>query len=214
VFKRVWKKAGLRIVPCFLIAILGGFVASAHYKSRHTPLKDVPLAAIGIVAYLVFAFSFLQILTNAIHDSSKHRIGVRRASTIRFFIRIIGYIVILLGLLEILHISLSRILVGSALVGVILSVAAQQSLANFFASIVIIIDRPYSVGDHIVIVSGGLGGRYEGTVIDINFSHTLIKVEDGSIVRLPNAPILSASAVIDPAKQEEIAKNPKLRVDK
>jgi small-conductance mechanosensitive channel len=156
---------------------------------------------VGIAVYFGASSSLLHLLTSQFYRSSVQRLGVRRAATLRFSIRVCGYIVILLGLLAILHIPVSKILVGSALIGVILSVAAQQSLANFFASVVIIIDHPFSVGQGITLVSGGLGGMYKGTVTDINFSHTTLEMEDGSHVKLPNAPLLSATAIIEPPKQ-------------
>jgi small-conductance mechanosensitive channel len=139
--------------------------------------------------------TFIHILTTTIYKRSSYRIGVGRASTIRFILRIAGYAIILLGFLSLIHIPIAKLLFGGAVIGVILGVAAQQSLANFFASIVIIIDRPFIVGQDVAIVSGALGGTYTGTVADITFSHTRLRLEDGSSVNLPNATLLSGAAI-------------------
>lgn len=180
--------------------VAGAVVASTHFNIHHMTAKSFVLSAAGIFVYISAASSFLHLFTAQLYRTSVRHVDVRRASTIRFVLRVCGYVIVLLGLLTILHISIAKILVGSALIGVVLSVAAQQSLANFFASVVIIIDRPFSVGQDITIVSGGLGGTYKGLILDINFSHTMMRIADGSIVRLPNAPLLSASAIIDPPK--------------
>jgi len=88
-----------------------------------------------------------------------------------------------------------------------LSVAAQQSLANFFASIIIVIDRPFVVGQYITINSGALGGEYTGKVLDISFSRTRIRLEDESTVSLPNATLLSGAAVIVKPAEKALVKN-------
>ena len=124
--------------------------------------RAVVISIIGVVLYLSSASSFLHILTAALYKSVIRRIGVRRAATVRFTIRVGGYLIILVGLLAILHIPISKILVGKCADRRHMSVAAQQSLANFFASIVIIVDQPFTVGQDITIVSGGLGGEYSG----------------------------------------------------
>lgn len=199
--RRIWRMAGLKLLPLLLVMCTGAYVAGTHFNAHHMTAKAVILSTVGVLAYISAAFSFLHVLTSAFYKSIVHRVGVRRAATVRFFLRVAGYLIIMLGLLTILHIPIAKILVGSALIGIILSVAAQQSLANFFASVVIILDRPFVVGQEITIVSGGLGGEYDGIVIDINFSHTMLKLADGSIVRLPNAPLLSGSAVIERPKK-------------
>jgi small-conductance mechanosensitive channel len=95
---------------------------------------------------------------------------------------------------------------GGAIIGIILSVAAQQALANFFASIIIVIDRPFAVGQYITINSGGLGGEYTGKVLDISFSRTRLKLDDESTVSLPNATLLSGAAVIVKPASKKITK--------
>ena len=97
--------------------------------------------------------------------------------------------------LNFLNVQVGKLLLGGAVLGVILGVAAQQALANFFASIVLIISHPFSVGDNIVITAGALGGEYRGIIKDIGLTHTKLREEDGHIVFLPNATILSSASV-------------------
>jgi len=189
------------MIPYALLSIIGGILAFRHPLVHPKTAKDLIYALIGTSVYAFFAFEFLHTLTRALYKLSVHRIGIGKASTARFYLRIAGYAVGFLVLLAVVHIPVARILVYSAVVGIILSVAAQQALANFFASVVIIIDRPFSVGQRIVFVSGALGGRYEGIITDISFSHTKMQLDDGSLVNFPNAPLLSGTAVIDLPKE-------------
>lgn len=208
--KQLWKAATTKFVPVLAICIAGAAVAtsiSSHHP--HAALHYVLLRFAGIIVYAMFGISSLHILTTALYKRSTRRIGIGRASTVRFILRIIGYVVILLGLLSLLHIPVAKLLFGGAIIGVVLGVAAQQSLANFFASVIIIINRPFAVGQEVTLVSGTLGGSYTGTVTDIGFSHTRLRLEDGTNVNLPNAALLAGAAIkklpkgtiSEPAKQ-------------
>ena len=65
-----------------------------------------------------------------------------------------------------------------------------------FASIVLIISHPYSIGDSLTFKSGALGGEFTGTIKDIGLTHTRIKLEDsGDVVLLPNAQILGGTSI-------------------
>jgi small-conductance mechanosensitive channel len=135
-------------------------------------------------------------LGNAIHKSIVlNRLGVGRAASLRFIVLLFGYLVILLTSLDHIGIPVERILLGSAVLGIILGVAAQQALANFFASIVLIVSHPFAVGEDITLTSGALGGTYVGHVADIGLTHTHLKQENGTLVALPNSTLLVNAAV-------------------
>ena len=62
-------------------------------------------------------------------------------------------------MLSMLSIPIGRLLLGGAIAGVVLGVAAQQSLGNVFAGLVLLMARPFAVGNRIRIRSGALGGE-------------------------------------------------------
>ena len=64
---------------------------------------------------------------------------------------------------------IGSIVAGAGLVGLTISLAAQESASNLFSGIVILLDKPFSVGDWITV------GSVEGEVIDINFRSTRIR---------------------------------------
>ena len=194
--KKTWRTASVRLLPLAIMVAIGASLAFAYSEPRPHTLKATSIVILGLILYLITAISFVQVFTNAVYSLISRRIGVGKASMIRFILQLISYGIVGLGLLTILHVSIVNLLLGGAIIGIILSVAAQQSLANFFASIIIVIDRPFAVGQYITINSGALGGEYTGKVIDISFSRTKLKLEDESTVSLPNATLLSGAAVI------------------
>ena len=64
---------------------------------------------------------------------------------------------------------IGSIVAGAGLVGLTISLAAQESASNLFSGLVILLDKPFSVGDWITV------GEVEGEVIDINFRSTRIR---------------------------------------
>lgn len=78
------------------------------------------------------------------------------------------------------------------LVGAILSIAGQQSLSNIFAGLVLLLSRPFQVGDKIWLRSGALGGQLKGTVTEIGITYLRLDT-GGDVLSLPNSQVLAAA---------------------
>jgi MscS family membrane protein len=103
---------------------------------------------------------------------------------IPFFSNIIKVVVIALALSIILQewdYDINGFIAGLGLGGLAFALAAQNTLANIFGGIVIITDKPFSIGDWINTPS------VEGTVEDINFRSTKVRTFAQAIVTVPNS---------------------------
>jgi len=76
-------------------------------------------------------------------------------------------------------------LAGLGIAGLAISLAAQDSLKSLFGAVVILLDRPFKVGERI------LYGGYDGVIEDIGFRSTKIRTADGHLVTIPNANLAS-----------------------
>ena len=85
-----------------------------------------------------------------------------------------------------LGVSLSHLLIGVGLAGIILGIAGQQSLSNIFAAIVMLFARPFVVGDDIRIRSGALGGVFDVKVLGIGLTYVTVRTVDG-VSKIPNS---------------------------
>jgi MscS family membrane protein len=94
-----------------------------------------------------------------------------------------GAVVYLIGSNELL----TKMLAGLGLVGLAASLAAQDTLKNFFATLLLIGEHPFRIGDHIVV--DGL----EGTVESVGFRSTRLRTFEDSVLTIPNSTIASAS---------------------
>ena len=79
------------------------------------------------------------------------------------------------------------IVASAGLVGLTISLAAQDSAKNLFSGLVILLDRPFSIGDWITI------GDVSGEVVDINFRSTKVRALDNSVYILTNSTVSSAT---------------------
>ena len=115
-----------------------------------------------------------------------------RGAPVGFIVSAIGYIIVLFSAVRLLGGDLGGLLLGGALTGVVVGIAAQQTLGNFFAGIVLLLVRPFSVGDQIVMKSSPLGGEYEGLVVEMSMFYVHLQTERGPVA-LPNAGVLAAA---------------------
>ena len=89
---------------------------------------------------------------------------------------------------------------GSAFTAVILGLAAQQTLGNLFAGMVLLSARPFRVGERVRLQAGAVGGTVEGIVSSLGLLYTTLARGDDRI-QVPNSIVLAAAVV--PIKEPE-----------
>lgn len=75
---------------------------------------------------------------------------------------------------------LTSIIAGLGVGGLAVALAAQDTLKNFFGSLVIFADKPFEMGDRIVV------DGYDGPVEEVGFRSTRVRTLDGHLVTIPN----------------------------
>ncbi len=84
-------------------------------------------------------------------------------------------------------IEIAGLLAGLGLGGLAFALAAQDTVSNLFGSITVLLDRPFQVGDWVVV------GDVEGTVETMGFRSTRIRTFYNSLITLPNSNLIKAS---------------------
>lgn len=80
-----------------------------------------------------------------------------------------------------LNVDVTSLLAGLGLGGLAFALAAKDLLGNFFGSLTVLLDRPFHIGDWVVI------GDVEGSVEQVGFRSTRIRTFYNSLITLPNA---------------------------
>ena len=173
------------------MALAGSVLASSgELRGPSATLDRVPVY-LGAAAILIGGVLATRALSSAVQKAVPSEAGGIRNLPLARLVRVGGYAITLLWVLATLEVGVEGLLLGGALTGVILGIAAQQTLGNVFAGIVLLAVRPFTLGGHAVIKSSL--GEYEGTITGMGFFYVTIRTASGR-VDLPNAVAL-ASAV-------------------
>jgi small-conductance mechanosensitive channel len=164
------------------------------------------LAAAGAIVFVVGALLAVRALTRGLDRALEHRMGDARGAPLGFALAAVGYLVVVFPALDLLGVNVGGLLLGGAVTGVVVGIAAQQTLGNVFAGMVLLFVRPFVVGDLIVLRSGPLGGEYTGRVTDVGLFYVDLVTEQGP-VKLPNAGVL-AGAIGPGARAPAAAQEP------
>jgi len=103
-------------------------------------------------------------------------------------------VVIAIMVLQNLGYSVTSLVASLGVGGLALALAAKDTVANLFGSVVVFADRPFQVGDWVEF-SG-----VEGTVEEVGFRTTLVRRFDKSLVTVPNA-TFSSNAIINHSRR-------------
>lgn len=86
-----------------------------------------------------------------------------------------------------LGVNLAGLLAGLGIGGLVLALAAKDSVENVFGSLTILFDMPFGIGDWVRI------GTIDGTVEEINLRSTRVRTFEDSVITVPNSTMIKAS---------------------
>jgi Mechanosensitive ion channel, beta-domain len=189
-----------RAIIALVLAIASAAVAGATgvgvrnvFKTGHhaPPVASRIVWASATAAFCFFAVIAIVGLAGKARDVLSPRTGTGHAAVVRYAILLTGAVIMALSLLALLKIPVTQLLVGGAVTTIFIGIAAQQSLGNVFAGLVLLMSRPFMVGDTIVLRSGSLGGQLTGTVTEIGLTYLRLETDDG-VLSLPNSQVLAS----------------------
>jgi hypothetical protein len=144
------------------------------------------------IAFCLLAGAGTLGLGNKAREVLERSVGSAHATVVRFVVLVAGALVTVILTLELFNVAVTQLIVGGVVTSVLLGIAAQQSLANVFAGIVLLMARPFRVGDQIGIRSGALSGLLEGMVSEISITYVRLETPNGP-VHIPNSQVLAAA---------------------
>jgi small-conductance mechanosensitive channel len=174
-----------------LIALAALVAGSAFGNIRSHHIDDRLIAWISAGVLVIFGTYASTRLSSRLGQLASHRTVPSAGGAVRIVTAIVGYLIVIFGVLAVLEVSIERLLVGAGLAGIVLGIAATQSLGNVFAGMVLILSRPFDVGDHIRIRSGALGGVFDAWVMELTLTYTTLRLDDGKW-KIPNSAMLAA----------------------
>jgi len=178
-----------RTHPLVLAAVA---VALASSIPTLTPRLERALLLLGPLALLVQVglwgntFIGLWLEVPLKEARSQDRAAATRASVVGFILRVaLGSVVLLLAL-SLLGFNITTLLASLGIGGVAVALAIQNILGDLFASLSIALDRPFEVGDFIVVEA------YLGTVEYVGLKSTRVRSLSGEQIIIANADLLKS----------------------
>ncbi|WP_254272369.1 mechanosensitive ion channel family protein [Haloarcula marina] len=172
------------------IAIAGGYVGTQVYDI--SPSVAVPLEAGTLsLVIVVWMVTLMRVGRRASNVATDSRYIDRQVVPILqnvWSALIAGAAVFLL--LVLWDVDVTPLLASAGVVGIVVGLAARDTLANFFGSLSLYLDGTYKVGDFVVLETGE-----RGRVEDISVRSTVIRTRDDILVTVPNSKLSNAAIV-------------------
>ena len=187
--------------PLNILAIIVGLYFAFVFLLRDSG-NIVTLARGAGIVFWIAVFWCIGILSDTFFMTATKRLRKSSASTANLFefIRRVSkaviYTIAVLSILTNCGVNVNTIIASLGIGGMALAFASQDTIANFFGSVSIIVDRPFIVGDYVKT------SACEGTVETIGFRSTRIRTPAKTLVTIPNSG-LAKEPVENLSKMEE-----------
>jgi small-conductance mechanosensitive channel len=163
-------------------------------KFFNTPLLGKIFQALMVIVFAGPIRNFLIVTIRYLQTRVAHKTDSKIDDIIfDLFIRFSNFIIYTVAIiiaLDLLGINVVPFIAGAGVAGIAIGFAAKDTLSNLIAGILLIIDRPFEVGDRIEVWSAPAGSATWGDVIDIGIRATKIKTTDNIVIIIPNNEIM------------------------
>jgi small conductance mechanosensitive channel len=194
------RAAAARRRALLLLPLVVGVLVVNHYRMTLFHM-DEPVRLVCSLALVGLGAWFARDFGRALGPAMAKRLDVGTAGTIGFIVRLVLLVAALLVSLRIAGLTPRTLAVGGAVTAIVLGLAAQSTIGNVFAGLLILSVQPFRVGDRVRLQAGMLAGQVEGTVTSLGLLYvTLSNGED--VILVPNNAVVSAAIVPlrEPAK--------------
>ncbi|PSN84053.1 hypothetical protein B9Q02_09900 [Candidatus Marsarchaeota G1 archaeon BE_D] len=208
-----------RIVLIDVIGVLLFIIVAevlAYYSLsvlKIAPVSYTSLIEAGIT--ILVGYIAITIIAKTIGDFVTRISGPRKGNTASVTFRYVGYIVLALVVLSILGVSGTALLAGGTFAGLVVGLAGQTVLSNLFAGILLLVARPFEIGERVTLATTQYSFSvpayspkfysvekfvlgFTGTIEDITFNYSIIRLDEGAVVKIPNNIMIQAAVVSHP----------------
>jgi small-conductance mechanosensitive channel len=184
--------AAVKIIIIIMIVIIG-IEYALQPLSFLQPYNSTVTGIFTILEVLLGAFAVTRV-SNIIADWYASRTALIAGKNshhllfiLKKIIQLVVYISAFLLLLYIFNVDLTGAVVGLGVGGIAIAFALQSTLSDFFSAFSIYFDRPFEIGDFIVV------GEYSGTVNNIGIRSTRLQLLQGEELVISNKELTSGS---------------------
>jgi MscS family membrane protein len=182
--------------PIFFSILIVGFVFSV--LSLNPPRKIVFYTEGGLYSVLavIWCFAAIKIGNTVIEHAVRKVSGAAGMSSdiiplVENVSRIIIIVATVMVVLSLWEVNITPVIASAGIAGAAVAFAAKDTIANFFGGISVFVDKPFKIGDYIVLDKGE-----RGEVVAIGVRSTRIRTRDDILITIPNS-IIANSKIIN-----------------
>lgn len=150
---------------------------------------NVAVRVMVVVSIVWAAYRFVDVIAEAMSEKAartESKLDDQLVPLVRKALKILTVLAGALSILQNLNVNVGSLLAGLGIGGVAVALAAKDTVANFFGSVMIFIDKPFQIGDWVVVAG------VEGIVEEVGFRSTRVRTFYNSVVTIPNAKFTEA----------------------
>jgi len=174
------------------VIIVGVFavLTIALYTLQNVLGIPIPYPNITItITWALIALLGVWILGHTIQTTTSPLIGAASAGTVRKIVTVVLLFAVLFATLGKLGIDLSAYLVSLGVTAIVVGFAAQTTIGNLIAGMLVLISKPFRRGDYVRV--NITGAPIEGKLEEISFLRSRIVTNDGVSISVPNTVMLA-----------------------
>ncbi len=205
VFKRITSKTKTNLddvllskleKPLTYLVLVGGYWVAIHYlkfsDDISTILENAGYFALVIDITAIFSRIFDALISEVIlplSEKSESSFDNQLIPVVQKGVRSIIWVLGIIIGLDNIGFDITAMIAGLGIGGLALALAAQDSVKNIFAGIMIFLDKPFRLNDRIQI------NGHDGTVEEVGLRSTRIRTLEGRIVTIPNCTFTDNSVI-------------------
>jgi small conductance mechanosensitive channel len=191
--RRAVKRA--RIQAIVMVPVLVGILVVYGYRDEvFGPEYETPVQIATTVVLIVLGWQIARDVGRALGPTLFRRLDPGTAGTVGFLIRLVFVGLAIIVALRVAGLDPRTLAVGGAFTAVIVGLAAQQTLGNLIAGMVLLSARPFRVGERVRLQGGGIAGQIEGIVSSLGLLYTTFAQGDDHVM-IPNSVVLNVAIV-------------------
>jgi small-conductance mechanosensitive channel len=179
--------------PVYFFVILVGAYYGLGSLTSLEPYSEFLTSIFTVAEILLVTFIITRIVNVLVtwYAEKSAKRGKRRSDHVLFIfkkvIQVVVYLFAFLAVLAVFRVDLSGVVVGLGVGGIAIALALQTLLSDAFSAFSIYFDRPFEIGDFIVV------GDYSGTVKKIGIKSTRLQLLQGEELIISNKELTTAS---------------------
>jgi len=187
ILKFIDKSVKIFICLITIIILIENYINFSPRVSNIVNKIFVMLLTINVIYILIkFTDTFIKYIVKPVVEKTPSKLDDQLLPIIRKIIKVCIFILGVLTILNNLGYDVSALLAGLGIGGLAFALAAKDTLANFFGSIVVFLDQPFQIGDRVLINSK------EGDVTEVGLRSTRLKTINGTEIAIPNSEVANS----------------------